>query len=264
MVRTEKEVTVKAGAGVVWDDLVQWCVDNGFGGLENLSDIPGTVGASPVQNIGAYGTEAAECIVAVHYVDYETGLAYSLSKAECAFGYRDSVFKHALAGKAIITSVDFVLNLHPQFRLDYGDVNRAVEALGGASLVNVRKAITGIRRSKLPDISELGNAGSFFTNPVVQPEMYAQLQTIWPDVPSYSSGDRVKVPAGWLIDRCGLKGFVMGNAAVHKNQALVLVNLGGATAAEIVELARYVIQTVFEKTGITLVPEVNVVGSEKI
>lgn len=253
------DVCVRADAGVEWDDLVEWAVVRGLWGIENLSLIPGKVGAAPVQNIGAYGCEAADAIERVHLFCVESGARLSLDAAHCAFGYRESVFKHELKGRAIITAVDFRLSRTPRPKLGYGDVEREVEARGGATLRNIREAISAIRRAKLPDTTVLGNAGSFFKNPVVDAATAERLAAEHPDLPRYPAPDgRVKLAAGWLIDRAGMKGYRSGRVGVHERQALVLVNLGGATGAEVLALAREVQTRVRERFGIAIDTEVNI------
>lgn len=254
-------VLVDAMAGVEWDALVAFCVENGFHGLENLSWIPGNVGASPVQNIGAYGVEVCQAIDSVYAVDLMDGRSLVLSADECAFGYRDSIFKNELKNRTLITKVRFKLKLKADFNLGYGQVAHAVDALGGATLHNVRKAIVEIRRSKLPDPSEFGNAGSFFKNPVVAKAFAERIKQENPLMPEYLVDDHhVKVPAGWLIEQCGWKGKSMGQASVHPNQALVLVNLGSATCEEVLALADAIVADVESRFGIRLEKEVNVVG----
>lgn len=254
---------VRAEAAVVWDDLVAWTVERGLGGLENLSHIPGLVGAAPVQNIGAYGAEAKDTIETVEYFDTERLETVRISGSECAFGYRESVFKGILRGRAVVTAVEF--RLTPEgpdysYHMDYGDLNDRVRALGGPSVANIRRAVIAIRREKLPDPAVTGNAGSFFKNPVIPAEEAERLRAIYPDLPGYRSADgkTVKVPAGWLIDRAGWKGFREGTVGVHPRQALVLINLGGATAQEVLHLARRIIEDVERKFGIRLAMEVNV------
>ena len=254
------EVTVRVGAGLEWDDLVAWSVEQGLWGLENLSLIPGKVGAAPVQNIGAYGAEAKDAVRRVHLFDVEQMQGRVMEASECGFGYRESCFKHALKGKVIITAVEFTLSRTPNPRLGYGDVEREVEARGGVTLRNIREAVCAIRRSKLPDTAELGNAGSFFKNPVVERTVAERLLAEWPEMPHYptASPDEVKLAAGWLIDRAGLKGYREGRVGVHVKQALVLVNYGGATGNEVIALARRVQETVYEKFGVRIDPEVNI------
>ena len=249
---------VRVEAGVKWDDLVEWAVERGLWGLENLSLIPGKAGAAPVQNIGAYGCEAADTIRRVEMFCVETATMLTLDAAHCAFGYRESVFKHALKGRVIITAIELELSRTPRPRLGYGDVEREVEARGGATLRNIREAVCAIRRAKLPDPAVLGNAGSFFKNPVVEPTVAEALLAEYPDMPHYPAPEgRVKLAAGWLIDRAGMKGCREGNVGVHDRQALVLVNHGGATGAEVLAFARKVQQRVREKFGIEIDTEVN-------
>ena len=255
------EVVVRADAGVEWDDLVAWSVERELWGLENLSLIPGKVGAAPVQNIGAYGAEAKDTIRTIHWVDTAEGCRkVAMEAAEARFGYRESIFKHELKGRAIITAVDFVLPRTPAPRIGYGDVEREVMARGGISLTNIREAICAIRRSKLPDTAVLGNAGSFFKNPVVERSVAESLLAEWPDMPHYpaADADHTKLAAGWLIDRAGLKGYCSGKVGVHDRQALVLVNYGGATGGEVIELAHYVMNQVEARFGIRIEPEVNI------
>ena len=226
-------VRVRADAGVEWDDLVEWAVERGLWGIENLSLIPGKAGAAPVQNIGAYGCEAKDVIERVHMFCTDNRSAMVIDAGHCCFGYRESIFKHELRGRVIITAVDIRLSHTPRPRLGYGDVEREVEARGGVTLRNIREAICAIRRAKLPDPKVTGNAGSFFKNPVVDECVARQLQAQWPDMPVYPAAGcagRVKLAAGWLIDKAGLKGYKCGRVGVHERQALVLVNLGGIVA----------------------------------
>ncbi len=259
---SENDTTLRAkvGAGVEWDDLVSWSVERGLWGIENLSLIPGKAGAAPVQNIGAYGVEAKDCIKSVDMYFVEGGNFVTLAAEHCDFGYRESVFKHTLKGRVIITAIDIELSKIPNPRLGYGDVIREVEARGGATLANIRNAICSIRRSKLPDTAVLGNAGSFFKNPIVEREVAERLLAEFPDMPSYPAQEegKVKLAAGWLIDKAGLKGYKQGNVGVHERQALVLVNLGGATGGEVIAFAHSVVDAVREKFGIEISPEVNI------
>jgi len=251
------EVVVRAGAGIVWDDFVGKMTELGFHGIENLSGIPGTVGASPVQNVGAYGMEAGQAINRVEFVMLGSGQRRVISGEECRFGYRDSIFKHELKDCAIVTSVDYLLYKDAPFKLDYGPVRAAVEELGGESLYNVRKAIIDIRNSKLPDPAKEGSAGSFFKNPEVDSSLADSLTREYADMPKYPLPDgRVKIPAGWLIERSGWKGRALGPAAVHDKQALVLVNKGGATGQDVMNLAEAVRSAVKDKFGIYLDMEV--------
>ena len=253
------EVRVRADAGVEWDDLVEWAVGRGLWGIENLSLIPGKAGAAPVQNIGAYGCEAKDAIRRVEMYCVETGAMLTLDAAHCGFGYRESVFKHDLKGRAIITAVEIALTHTPRPRLGYGDVEREVEARGGATLRNIREAICAIRRAKLPDPAVLGNAGSFFKNPVVGAAAAERLLAEYPDMPHYPAPKgRVKLAAGWLIDRAGMKGRRKGAVGVHERQALVLVNHGGATGGEVIAFAHEVQERVRGKFGIEIDTEVNI------
>lgn len=253
-------VTLRAEAATDWDRMVAWCVKRGLWGAENLSLIPGTVGASPVQNIGAYGAEAAGIIYRVHLYDTLRREHVTLEKADCHFAYRDSIFKHELRGRTVITAVELRLGKHPSPNLAYGDLKAQVEARGGASIANIRNAVCAIRRSKLPDPDTLGNAGSFFKNPVVDNATAERLREEDPACPVYpvSAHGMCKLAAGWLIDRAGLKGFRMGRVGVHERQALVLVNFGGATGNDVMALARYVQDKVFDRFGVKIEPEVNI------
>lgn len=253
------EVRLRVDAGVEWDDLVEWAVQRGLWGIENLSLIPGKAGAAPVQNIGAYGCEAKDAIRRVEMYCVETGTVLTLDAAHCGFGYRESVFKHDLKGRVIITAVEIALSHTPRPRLGYGDVEREVEARGGATLRNIREAICSIRRAKLPDPAVLGNAGSFFKNPVVEASVAENLLKAYPDMPHYPAPEgREKLAAGWLIDRAGMKGRREGAVGVHERQALVLVNHGGATGGEVIAFARTVQARVREKFGIEIDTEVNI------
>lgn len=255
----DDSVIVEAEAGVEWDDMVAWSVERDLWGMENLSLIPGTVGAAPVQNIGAYGAEAKDVIERVHYFDVEDRKHHTLGCAECRFAYRESIFKHELKGRAIITSVEFRLSKSSQPSLGYGDLAKEVEARGGATLKNIREAVCAIRQSKLPDTAVLGNAGSFFKNPIVNKEVSERLKAEYDSMPIYPvSEHKCKLAAGWLIDQAGLKGYRQGNVGVHERQALVLVNFGGATGAEVIALSEMVRQKVNEKFGIKIDPEVNI------
>jgi len=249
---------LEVGSGVVWDDLVAYCVLNGLGGIENLSLIPGEVGASAVQNIGAYGVEVQDIILEVNAVEIETATVRTFSNEECHYGYRSSIFKNELKGKYIITSVLFRLDKKPKFKLNYQHLEEEVLKCGEVNLQTIRQTIIAVRESKLPDPKVLGNAGSFFMNPIIAKTLFVSLQEKYPNIPHYVvSETEEKVPAGWLIDQCGWKGKQIGRAGVHDKQALVLVNLGGATGAEIVHLAEQIQSSVKETFGIELRPEVN-------
>jgi UDP-N-acetylmuramate dehydrogenase len=255
-------VIVSAGAGVNWDRFVEWCVENGFGGVENLSYIPGNVGAVPVQNIGAYGAEAKDSIQIVRAVSLETGESRDFSSDECRFGYRDSIFKREYKSKYIITGVSFKLSKTDRFRLEYGFLEEETTAIGEICLKNIRQAVINIRTRKLPDPSVIGNAGSFFKNPVVSAQKADEIKSGNPLVPVYDepSGGK-KIAAGWLIEQCGWKGKRIGDAGVHDKQALVLVNHGNAKGIDIYNLSEKIRISVFEKFGIELQREVEVVGS---
>lgn len=256
----EDFLTINAEAAVEWDDFVAECVERDLWGAENLSLIPGSVGASPVQNIGAYGAEAKDVILRVHYFDTEELSHKTLSNTECRFAYRDSIFKQELKGRAIITSVDFKLSKHPAPNLGYGDLAAETELRGGASLINIREAVCDIRSRKLPDTSKIGNAGSFFKNPVVDKAIAEELKLRYENMPIYPAADptKSKLAAGWLIDQAGLKGMRREKVGVHDRQALVLVNHGGATGADVIRLAHEVQQKVKEKFGIDIEAEVNI------
>jgi UDP-N-acetylmuramate dehydrogenase len=256
-------IYVQAGAGVGWHDLVMYCVDNNFAGMENLSLIPGTVGAAPMQNIGAYGVEIEQIFDHLEAVHIDTGEKRRFEHADCRFGYRESVFKHELKGQYIITSVTFRLDKTPTFHTRYGAISETLAEMGiteeTMSIRAISDAVIQIRRSKLPDPAEIGNAGSFFKNPEIPAEQFDRLKTTYPARPGYPiATDMVKVPAGWLIEQAGWKGYRTGDAGVHAKQALVLVNYGRATGHEILALAHQVQASVLEKFGITINPEVNI------
>ncbi len=254
------EVRVRVDAGVEWDDLVEWAVRHELWGIENLSLIPGKAGAAPVQNIGAYGREAKDVIRRVEMYCVESGSMLTLDAAHCEFGYRESIFKHALKGRVVITAIEIGLSRTPQPHLGYGDVEREVEARGGATLRNIRDAIIAIRQAKLPDTAVLGNAGSFFKNPSVELSVAERLQAEWPEMPLYPSQEagKAKLAAGWLIDWAGMKGYRERSVGVHERQALVLVNHGGATGSEVIALARKVQAAVRDKFGVEIDTEVNI------
>jgi UDP-N-acetylmuramate dehydrogenase len=254
-------IYIEAGAGEKWDDLVNFTVKYELGGLENLSNIPGKVGASSIQNIGAYGKEAKESIHLVKGIDLSNGIEILFSNEDCRFGYRDSIFKNKLKGKIVVTSVVFRLDKFPEYSLDYGTLKDEVENLGTINLATIRQAVINIRGSKLPDPEKLCNAGSFFKNPIVTSDFADRLRVQYFHIPVYETlqPDKVKIAAGWLIDQCGWKGYREGDAGVHKEQALVLVNYGMATGKEIYLLSEKIKKSVFEKFGIELEPEVNVV-----
>ena len=250
-------VIVSAGAGVVWDDFVAYAVMHDWWGVENLSAIPGEVGASAVQNIGAYGVEAKDVIETVQTINLEDGTEREFSNRECRYAYRQSIFKNELKGRYAVTYVQFRLSRKPQPRLGYGALEQEVERIGGPTLANIRQAVISIRAGKLPDPKVLGNAGSFFMNPVISEREFNRIRSNYPDVPSYPAAEgMIKVPAGWLIEKTGWKGRSLGPAAVYDKQALVLVNKGVATGADIKRLADTIIGDVKLKFGITLSTEV--------
>jgi len=256
----ERYIRVRAMAGVNWDDLVAHAVASDWGGIENLSFIPGSVGASAVQNIGAYGVEVKDVVDSVEAIDLNSLEKIAFPAEACGFGYRSSHFKGLWAGRYMITAVVFRLCRQPRFVLDYPGVREQLDTLGRKNLENLRKAIIAIRRVKLPDPADLGNGGSFFKNPVVEPETLHGLQARFADMPHYLQPDgRVKLSAGWMIDFCGWKGRRIGRAGVHDRQALVLVNLGGAAGREILDLSEQVRRSVRETFGVDLKREVMVV-----
>lgn len=257
-------IWLEVGAGVRWDDLVDYAVFNGWGGIENLSLIPGKVGAAAVQNIGAYGMEIQNRIESVTGFDLETLNEYTIDAPDCQYGYRDSIFKNQLKDKFVITSVVFKLDKFPEFILNYGDLKAETEKLGNINLRNIRKAVIAIRESKLPDPKVFGNAGSFFKNPIVELSLAEQLLAENPKIPHYPASEgKTKLAAGWLIEQCGWKGFRCGDAGVHEKQALVLVNYGNATGKEIYDLSEEIRQSVQNKFGVELEREVNVIGESK-
>lgn len=258
----EECVHLRVGAGVVWDELVAYTVAQGWGGMENLSLIPGEVGASAVQNIGAYGMEAKDLIETVDTIEIATGTSRTFACEECGYAYRQSVFKSELKGKFVVTHVTYRLQKNPVFHLDYGNIRAELERMGeGISLDTIRQAVIRIRESKLPDPQVMGNAGSFFMNPIVPRAVMEHIREAYPQMPFYEvDTERVKIPAGWMIEQCGWKGRALGRAAVHDKQALVLVNLGGATGREIIALSDAVRRDVKEKFGVDIHPEVNFIG----
>lgn len=255
----ERTVSVRVGAGVVWDDFVAYCVAHGWYGAENLSLIPGEVGAGAVQNIGAYGVEVKDLITAVETVNIQ-GDQRVYSIEECGYAYRNSIFKRPENKSVFITYVRFRLSKEEYYTLDYGTIRQELGKYSELTLPVVRKVIIDIRESKLPDPKVMGNAGSFFMNPIVSKEKLLALQQEYPQIPYYELADgQVKIPAGWMIDQCGWKGKSLGPAAVHDKQALVLVNRGGAKGSDIIALSDAVRASVREKFGIDIHPEVNFV-----
>ena len=256
------DILVRVGSGVVWDDFVAECVERGWHGAENLSLIPGEVGASAVQNIGAYGVEAKDIIERVEALEVDTGEPVVFENADCGYGYRQSRFKGEWKDKYVVTHVTYRLSSVFTPKLDYGNIRSALAERGIdiPTPKQLRETIIDIRQAKLPDPKVLGNGGSFFMNPVVGRAKYEELAALYPAMPHYVvDADHVKIPAGWMIDQCGWKGRRLGRAGVHEKQALVLVNLGGATGQDIVSLCEAIRHDVMEKFGIEIRPEVNIV-----
>ena len=261
----DEKVFVTAGAGVNWHDLVLDTLDKGYSGLENLSLIPGNVGASPIQNIGAYGVELQGLFVEVDVVDIQTGTTFTLGLGECDFGYRDSIFKNDLKGQVLISHVTLQLSSKPDLKVSYGVLAEEIaKTTFTPTAKDVSNAVINIRQIKLPDPKTLGNAGSFFKNPVVNENTHQELKQEFPDIVAYPQHDGIKLAAGWLIDQCGLKGYRKGDAGVHEHQALVIVNHGQAKAEELLEVAGYVQRTVRNKFGVLLQPEVQVIGDAEL
>ena len=256
--RDSREVVVRVGAGVVWDEFCALMAQNNFYGPENLSYIPGEVGATAIQNIGAYGVEVESIIREVETIEVATGRQRIFQASECAFGYRDSIFKNRLRGQYIVTAVVFGLSTLPVVHLDYGQLQQLKSQGTMPTAQAIRDAVIAIRQSKLPEPAELGSAGSFFKNPVVPAEAFRQLTASYPTMPYYTvSEEEYKIPAAWLIEQCGWKGKTHGGAAVYEKQPLILVNTGQATPTDIMELADLIRQSVLEKFHIELYPEVN-------
>ena len=254
-------VYVRAGAGIEWDNFVVWCTDRGWGGVENLSYIPGCVGACPIQNIGAYGSEVKDSIVSVEFMMLSSGDESALDNESCMFGYRDSIFKNELKSKIVITFVTFKLSLYPQININYADVSDKLAGIQEPTLNDVRQTIVQIRKRKLPDPAIIGNAGSFFKNPVIEKDIALKLQKDNPTLKLYPAAEGYKVPAGWLIEQCGFKGVRFGNVGVHPNQALVLVAYEGATGEELINLSEKIKRSVKDRFRIDILPEVNVIIS---
>ena len=259
----DSQVLVTAGAGVVWDYLLHYCIEHDLGGIENLISIPGSVGAGPIQNIGAYGVELKDTFHSLDAIEIATGELRTFYKEECEFGYRDSIFKREQKGKFIIVSVSLMLKSKSKPDISYGAISEELIKMGihdGPAIGDVGKAISSIRHRKLPDPENIGNAGSFFKNPLIVAEKYAEIREQYPDAPSYKAGDgMVKVPAGWLIEQCGWKGKRHGSAGVHDKQALVLINTGNASGKEVLELAGQIMDSVNDRFGLSLEMEVNVI-----
>lgn len=256
-------VWVKCMAGENWHEFVLWTIDQDFGGLENMSLIPGNVGTTPVQNIGAYGTEIKDTFISCDAIDIATQEMRVFTKEACHFGYRESIFKHEVKDKYIITSVIFKLTKrNHNINTSYGDIAKELEKqqVVTPTLKDVSNAVIAIRQSKLPDPKELGNSGSFFKNPIIPRTLYEKVKQLYPDMPHYTVSDtEVKVPAGWLIEKAGFKGKRFGDAGIHKNQALVLVNYGHATGQEILAVSKDIQNTILKEFGIAIEAEVNVI-----
>lgn len=251
-------VYIEVGSGVIWDQFVEFCVENGWGGVENLSSIPGEVGAAAVQNIGAYGMEVRETIEKVKAIEIASSQLREFSKENCQYGYRQSIFKNQNKGQYILTSVVFRLSKKPQFKLSYQHLEEEVQKRGSVNLQTIRETIIQIREHKLPDFRAMGNAGSFFINPVISKKHFQRLQSEYPEIPHYYvSQTEEKIPAAWLIEQCGWKGKQFGKVAVHAMQPLVIVNCGGASGNEIKQLADEIQLSVKNKFDIQLQPEVN-------
>lgn len=258
----EDDVIVRAQAGEDWPDFVQAMVARGFYGVENLAHIPGKVGAAPVQNIGAYGMELKDSFLQCKAMNLATGETQVFTNEACRFGYRESIFKHEIKGKYIIISVDFQLSKHSELKLEYGNIRTYLEqnSISGPTLQQLHDAICAIRDAKLPDVKQIGSAGSFFKNPVIPASQFEDLQKQYPEIPHYPDAEgMVKVPAGWLIEKAGWKGWRNEHVGVYEKQALVLVHYGGGKGKDIVDLACKIQKSVEEKFGIQISPEVNFV-----
>lgn len=258
---TDSHVIIKSGAGEIWHDFVLFCVENDFGGVENLSLIPGSVGASPMQNIGAYGVEIKNVFVSLEALHIESGEIHTFDNAACEFGYRESVFKRKLKNQYVITSVTFKLTKQHSINSSYGAIEAELEQMGitKPSIKNISDAVIAIRSSKLPNPAEIGNAGSFFKNPVVEKSVLEKIQANYENVPNYPAPNgNVKLAAGWLIDQAGWKGRTFDAYGVHKLQALVLVNYSNATGSQIYDLSTQIISDIKKKFGVDLEREVNI------
>jgi UDP-N-acetylmuramate dehydrogenase len=257
---TASEVIVESGAGENWHEFVLNCIDKGFGGIENLSLIPGSVGASPMQNIGAYGVEIKDVFESLSAFHIASGEIHYFDKTKCEFGYRESIFKNKVKGEYIILTVTFRLTKNPTINSSYGAINEQLKVMGieNPTIQELSAAVIAIRQSKLPDPKIIGNAGSFFKNPTVEIALLEQIQNNYPDIPNYPAENGRKLAAGWLIEKAGWKGRTFDNYGVHKLQALVLVNYGNCTGQEIFDLSSQIIQDVFEKFRVLLEREVNI------
>lgn len=258
---TKEYVLVKVGGGVVWHDFVLHCIKKGWHGVENLSLIPGNVGASPMQNIGAYGVEIKEVFHELEAIHLQTGEIHYFNNSACEFGYRESVFKNKLKGQYLISRVIYKLSKKGNYTISYGAIEKQLESMGiqELSAKSISDAVIAIRQSKLPDPKKIGNSGSFFKNPIVDKSTYHMVKSNFPDVVAYSAGKGfMKLAAGWLIEQAGWKGKTFGNYGVHKHQALVLVNYGGASGKEIYDLSAEILDSIKEKFGVQLEREVNI------
>lgn len=261
--RWSNKVHIAVGGGENWHQFVLWAVENGYGGIENMSLIPGTVGASPIQNIGAYGVELKDVFVRLEAIDLATNKKHVFNKKQCEFGYRDSIFKRHAKDKYLITKVVFSLtSAQHNINTSYGDISKTLETLqitGTPTIKDISKAVIHIRSSKLPDPAKIGNCGSFFKNPELPSSILEQIRQTHPTAPGYTlPNDRVKIPAGWLIEQCGWKGKRIGNTGCYEKQALVLVNHGDASGQEVKQLSQDIINSVKERFGVKLEPEVNI------
>jgi UDP-N-acetylmuramate dehydrogenase len=255
----DKYVRLAVGAGVALDSLIEYAVEHELSGLENLSLIPGSVGAAPVQNVGAYGVEAKDTIESVEGFYLNSLSDFKMNNADCRFAYRDSIFKRELKGQVLITRVVFKLRKYHEYNVSYGNVEEELQKYGEVNLANIRRAIIDIRSRKLPNPAILGNAGSFFKNPVTDKAKADELRAAYPDIPIYNAPDgTAKIAAGKLIELCGFKGARLGNVGVHDKQSLVLVNFGGATPAELLQLSDKIRKTVRDTFGVEIEPEVNI------
>ncbi len=256
---TDLHVWVKVNAGEIWDDFVEYCVSNNYGGIENLSLIPGQCGTAPAQNIGAYGVEVKDTIVEVEVFNFETGETLLLKNQDCEFGYRSSIFKNKLKHSWLIVSTTYMLTRKNHvYNIHYGNIHQELNKFSEINLKTIRQSVINIRTSKLPDPKQIGNAGSFFKNPIVDSSTAEEIKKRYPDAPTYPVSEKeTKLAAGWLIEKCGWKGKKMGNAGVHDKQALVIVNLGKANGTEIIYLCNKIQRSVFSKFEIKLEPEVN-------
>ena len=253
-------VWLKIGAGENWHEFVMYCIQQGYGGVENLSLIPGTVGAAPIQNIGAYGIELCDVFSTLEAMNLKDGSIQTFTHQECQFGYRDSIFKNACKDQYAILSVVLRLDKKPKFCIEYGNIQEILQSMQikDLSIKAISDAVIHIRRSKLPDPQKLGNAGSFFKNPLISQADFTELKKNFPDIPSFpaENSNSIKIPAAWLIEQCGFKGKRFGDAGVHEKQALVLVNYSASKGSDILELAQKIQQSVQEKFNVQLIPEV--------